>query len=42
MRFAEDVKWLKDNGVAVERINPSEDPEAFLAQPVSRRFLPRR
>jgi len=33
MRFSEDVTWLTTNGVAVERINPSEDPERFLAQP---------
>jgi hypothetical protein len=33
MRFAGDVAWLFTNGVAVERINPSEDPERFLTQP---------
>lgn len=33
MRFADDVAWLFTNGVAVERINPSEDPERFLTQP---------
>lgn len=38
-RFAEDVTWLEDRGVPVERINPSQDPEAFLAQTiVARRF----
>jgi AhpD family alkylhydroperoxidase len=31
-RFADDVAWLEGEGVAVERINPSADPEAFLAQ----------
>ena len=31
-RFAEDLAWLEGQGVAVERINPSADPEAFLAQ----------
>jgi len=33
LRFAEDVAWLERNGVAVERINPAEDPERFLGQP---------
>lgn len=33
MRFAADVAWLERNGVAVERINPAEDPERFLRQP---------
>ena len=33
LRFAEDVAWLERSGVPVERINPSEDPERFLAQP---------
>jgi AhpD family alkylhydroperoxidase len=32
VRFAEDLKWLAGKGVAVGRINPSADPEAFLAQ----------
>ena len=31
-RFAEDLSWLSDRGVAVERIDPSADPEAFLNQ----------
>lgn len=33
VRFAEDVAWLQSLSVPVERINPSEDPERFLAQP---------
>jgi len=32
VRFAADVDWLEQQGVAVTRINPSQDPEAFLAQ----------
>ena len=32
-RFAEDVAWLESREVPVERINPSADPERFLAQP---------
>jgi AhpD family alkylhydroperoxidase len=32
-RFADDLRWLEDQGVAVVRINPSADPEAFLALP---------
>jgi len=32
VRFAEDLAWLEGQGVAVARINPSEDPDAFLAQ----------
>jgi len=32
VRFADDLAWLEGQGVAVERINPSADPEAFLAQ----------
>lgn len=31
LRFAADVAWLEGNGVAIERINPAEDPERFLA-----------
>lgn len=31
-RFADDLSWLAHQGAAVERINPSADPEAFLAQ----------
>jgi AhpD family alkylhydroperoxidase len=31
-RFADDLSWLEGRGVAVERINPSADPEAFLDQ----------
>jgi AhpD family alkylhydroperoxidase len=31
-RFASDLSWLESQGVAVERINPSADPEAFLGQ----------
>jgi len=31
-RFADDLSWLQAQGVAVERINPSADPETFLGQ----------
>ncbi len=31
-RFADDLAWLESQGVTVVRINPSADPEAFLAQ----------
>lgn len=32
MRFADDLTWLESQGVTVVRINPSAEPEAFLAQ----------
>jgi AhpD family alkylhydroperoxidase len=32
VRVADDLEWLESQGVAVARINPSADPEAFLAQ----------
>jgi len=34
VRFASDVAWLKASGVAVERYNLSQDPAAFVAEPV--------
>ena len=32
VRFAADVAWLESRKVPVERINPTADPERFLAQ----------
>jgi AhpD family alkylhydroperoxidase len=31
-RFSDDLVWLREQGVEVTRINPSQDPEAFLSQ----------
>jgi len=34
VRFAADLDWLAGTGVAVERFNLSQQPEAFVAHPV--------
>lgn len=33
VRFAADLEWLKENGVAVERFNLSQEPAAFVGNP---------
>jgi hypothetical protein len=42
VRFAADVDWLKRQGVAVERYNASQEPGAFVSNPVVRRRLQER
>lgn len=34
VRFAADLEWLKENGVAVERFNLSQEPAAFVGNPL--------
>ncbi|GAO01458.1 arsenite efflux transporter metallochaperone ArsD [Anaeromyxobacter sp. PSR-1] len=34
VRFAADLEWLKQHGVRVERFNLSQDPAAFVGNPV--------
>jgi hypothetical protein len=34
VRFASDLEWLKTNGVEVERFNLSQEPAAFVENPV--------
>ena len=34
VRFASDLEWLKENGVEVERFNLSQEPAAFVGNPV--------
>jgi len=34
VRFAADLDWLKSNGVEVERFNLSQEPAAFVDNPV--------
>ncbi len=34
VRFAADLEWLKASGVAVERFNLSQEPAAFVGNPV--------
>ncbi len=34
VRFASDLEWLKANGVEVERFNLSQEPAAFVGNPV--------
>jgi hypothetical protein len=34
VRFSADLEWLKENGVLVERFNLSQEPAAFVANPV--------
>lgn len=34
VRFAADLQWLEQHGVKVERFNLSQDPAAFVANPV--------
>ncbi len=38
-RFASDVKWLKEEGVEVERYNLTQQPAAFAASHVVRNDL---
>ncbi len=38
-RFASDVKWLKEEGVEVERYSLSQQPAAFSASPKVRTAL---
>jgi AhpD family alkylhydroperoxidase len=33
VRFAADLEWLKESGVAVERFNLSQEPAAFVSNP---------
>jgi AhpD family alkylhydroperoxidase len=33
VRFAADLEWLKESGVAVERFNLSQEPAAFVGNP---------
>lgn len=37
--FAADLRWLAGKGVAVERINPAQQPQAFAAHPTVREEL---
>jgi len=39
VRFAADVEWLKSKGVKVERVNLSQQPQAFVSNPVVRSLL---
>lgn len=39
VRFAADVEWLKQQGVVVLRYNPSQEPNAFVANHAVRRAL---
>jgi len=32
-KFASDLAWLKDQGVAVERFNLAQQPQAFVSHP---------
>lgn len=34
VRFAADIEWLKSNGVAVDRFNLSQEPGAFVDNPL--------
>ncbi len=34
VRFAADLEWLKTNGIEVERFNLSQEPAAFVGNPV--------
>jgi AhpD family alkylhydroperoxidase len=34
VRFSADLEWLKENGVVVERFNLSQEPAAFVGNPV--------
>lgn len=39
VRFSADLAWLARQGVAVERLNPAQQPEAFAASALVRREL---
>jgi hypothetical protein len=39
VRFAADLDWLKQQGVAVERFNPAQEPGAFVMNLEVRRAL---
>ncbi len=39
VRFAADLDWLKDHGVEVGRYNLSQQPAAFVENPVVRQTL---
>lgn len=39
IRFAADLSWLSDHGVAVERFNLAQQPDAFLADSAIRALL---
>ena len=41
-RFAADLEWLKRQGVAVQRYNPTHEAGAFVSDPVVRRALQER
>jgi hypothetical protein len=34
VRFAADLEWLKSSGIDVERFNLSQEPAAFVANPI--------
>ncbi len=34
VRFAADLEWLSEQGVSVERFNLSQQPQAFVSQPL--------
>jgi hypothetical protein len=42
VRFAADLDWLKRQGIAVSRHNPSQEPTAFVGNPAVRRALQER
>ena len=39
VRFAEDVRWLTQQGVKITRHNPAQDAHAFLLDPVVREAM---
>ena len=39
VRFSADLDWIERQGVEVERYNPSQEPRAFVTNPVVRRAL---
>lgn len=39
--FASDLDWLKSKGVEVQRVNLSQEPDRFVANPVVREILQR-
>lgn len=41
VRFAADLKWLRDEGIEVERYNLSQQPAAFSASRIVREELQR-
>jgi hypothetical protein len=39
VRFAEDLRWLEQQGVKVTRHNPTQDAHAFVLDPVVREAM---